>query len=77
MKVAGRRRHIPGAGRVMTEKEIMSGLEQLFQSEKQRVEKQRLAEERKKAVEVQKNIRAAAEKQWKIEKMQYEMERDS
>lgn len=77
MKIAGRRRHLTGAGRVMTEKEIRSGLEQLFQSEKQRVEKQRLAEERKSAMEVQKNIRVAAEKQWKIEKMQYEMERDS
>ena len=76
LKVTGRRRHIPGAARVMTEKEIRSGLEQLFRAEEKNAEKERLTEERKKAAEMKRIVKNAAETQWRLEKLEYEMAKD-
>ena len=76
LKVAGRGRHIPGAARVMTEKEIRSGLEQLFRAEEKNAEKEHLTEERKKAAELKRIVKNAVETQWKLEKLEYEMAKD-
>ena len=76
MKVAGRGRHIPGAARVMTEKEIRLGLEQLFRAEEKNAEKERLTEERKKAAELKRIVKNTAETQWKLEKLEYGMAKD-
>ena len=76
LKVTGRRRHILGAARGMTEKEIRSGLEQLFQAEEKNTEKERLTEERKKAAEMKRIVNNAAATQWRLEKLEYEMAKD-
>ena len=76
MRVPAGRRHIPGAGRVMTGKVIASGLQQLEEAEAKKAEKQQLAEERKRAAERKRERKLAAERQWKMEKTQYEIEKN-